>query len=129
VAVALSFIDCINRLDLDALADLMTDDHELRILDERPVAGRAQNVEAWRGYFAAFPAYVIYPERIAERGETVVILGHTTGSHLGLADEVEATMDVLWTATARSGRLETWCILDDGPTARDQFARITAADR
>lgn len=53
-AVVLSFIDCINRLDLDGLVDLMTEDHELRILDETPVVGRESNARAWRGYFDAF---------------------------------------------------------------------------
>jgi hypothetical protein len=32
----------------------------------------------------SYPAYALYPHRIAERAGVVAILGHTTGSHLGL---------------------------------------------
>jgi hypothetical protein len=38
-AVALGFIDCINRGDLDGLVALMSDDHRLEIFDEPPVVG------------------------------------------------------------------------------------------
>jgi hypothetical protein len=76
----------------------MTEDHEPRILDESPVVGRDSNSRAWRGYFDAYPRYVIYPQRIADRGNAVAVLGTTTGSHLGLADEDERRLVVLWTA-------------------------------
>jgi hypothetical protein len=120
-AVALSFIDCINRLDLDGLVDLMTDDHQLRILDEDPIAGLDANREAWHGYFTAFPRYVIYPARIAARDGAVAILGTTTGSHLGLPDDEERKLEVLWTAEARDGRLAAWCIVPDSPEQRARF--------
>jgi ketosteroid isomerase-like protein len=119
--VTLSFIDCINRLDLDGLCDLMTEDHELRILDEAPLAGREANRDAWRGYFEAFPNYVIYPQRIAAGGDTVAVLGTTTGSHLGLPDAEERALPVIWTATARAGRLAVWAILEDSPATRSRL--------
>ena len=40
IAAAISFIDCINRGDLTGLAELMTDDHSLVVLDEPPLMGR-----------------------------------------------------------------------------------------
>ncbi len=55
VAAVVSFIDCINRGDLDGLTALMRPDHRLVVLDEQPVVGREANVEAWNGYFTAFP--------------------------------------------------------------------------
>ena len=117
-AVVLSFIDCINRLDLDGLLDLMTEDHELHILDEEPVVGRDSNRRAWRGYFEAFPHYVVYPHRIADRGNAVAVLGTTTGSHLMLPDEKERQLLVLWVGEVRDGRLASWSIVDDTPEGR-----------
>ena len=70
----------------------MTDDHALDVFDEPPVVGRPANFEAWRGCVNSFPDYVIYPHRIALSGDTVAILGHTTGSHLGLPDEEESSI-------------------------------------
>src|SRR5258706_1856360 len=89
VAVARSFVECINRRDLAGLSALMNPDHRLEVLDEEPLVGTEANTDAWRGYFDSFPRYVIHPHRIAERDSRVAILGHTTGSHLALADEDE----------------------------------------
>jgi hypothetical protein len=47
-------------------------------------------------------------DQIAERGERVAALGHTTGSHLGLADEDEARLSLIWLATVVDGKLATW---------------------
>lgn len=114
----LSFIDCINRLDIEGLCDLMTADHELIVLEERPSVGRDTNRAAWRGYFDAFSKYVIYPQRFTLDGETVAILGSTTGSHLGLSDEAERALTVIWTAKVIAGRVASWSVHQDSPSIR-----------
>ena len=50
VAAVISFIDAINRGDVDRLATLMDDDHQLQVLDEPSLDGKDANVEAWHGY-------------------------------------------------------------------------------
>jgi ketosteroid isomerase-like protein len=112
VAVVLAFVDRINRGDLDGLLALTTTDHVLRILDEPPVSGAALR-RAWQGYFTAFPRYVIHPVQVAADGNTVTVLGNTTGSHLGLPDEEELKEDVIWSGEVRDGRLSCWSILAD----------------
>jgi ketosteroid isomerase-like protein len=120
IAVAISFIDCINRGDVDGLADLMTDGHTLVVLDEPPLVGRGANRYAWHGYFSSFPHYVIHPRHIAASGASVAVLGTTTGSHLGLSDEEEMKLDVIWIAEAADGRLSLWRIAEDTPQLRAQ---------
>ena len=111
-AVVISFIDCINRGDIDGLGALMSDDHCLTILDEAPLVGRAANLEAWRGYFSSFPTYVIYPSAITEMNGTVVVVGTTTGSHLGLPDEEERRISVIWVAEVADGVVASWQIVN-----------------
>jgi len=123
-ALVLSFVDCINRGDLDSLVGLMTPDHELRVLDEEPVAGPARNREAWASYFDAFPRYVIYPERIAHDGTSVAILGTTTGSHLGLPDDEERQLHVIWVAETDRGRVASWSIVRDTPEVRARMGLL-----
>jgi hypothetical protein len=118
VAVVVSFIDCINRRDLDGLAALMSDDHTLVVLDEAPLVGRAANVSAWRGYFSSFPDYVIHPRHLAAAGARVAVLGSTTGSHLGLPDEEEMGLGVIWLADAVDGRVSRWQVADDTEARR-----------
>jgi ketosteroid isomerase-like protein len=118
VAAVIGFIDAINRGDVDRLVALMSPDHRLRVLQEPPLAGRDANRGAWNGYLTAYPSYVIYPDQIVHRGDDVLVLGSTTGSHLGLADQEERQLKVIWRATVRDGLLTLWQVIEDTPGQR-----------
>ena len=124
VAVVLRFIDCINRRDVEGMGRLMSAGHELRVFSEEPVVGREANVEAWRGYGNSFPDYVIYPRQISEYGGVVSVLGHTTRSHLGLLDEQERRLTLIWQAGVTDGLLDNWTLLDDSPENRREFGLL-----
>lgn len=121
VAVVVGFIDRINRGDVDGLAALMTDDHLLQVFGEPPLIGRAANVDAWRGYFASFPDYVVHPRQLGENQGLVAVLGHTTGSHLGLADGEESTVTLIWLAQVRDGAVGSWTLIEDTPHQRSRL--------
>lgn len=121
VAVAIRFIDCINRGDLVGLTALMTDDHRLEVFDEPPVSGRDANRVAWRGYIEAFPNYVIHPILISQTGNVVAVLGSTTGSHLGLPDDEERRRTLIWLAHVRDDLVERWMLVGDSPENRASF--------
>ena len=117
----LGFIEAINRRDVDHLASLMADSHRLQVLNEAPLDGKNANVAAWKGYMTSYPRYVIYPHRIVERDGVVVVLGHTTGSHLELADKDEAKLTVIWRAQVTNGLLTTWEIKEDTAAQRAEL--------
>jgi hypothetical protein len=121
VAAVVSFIDAINHGDVARLALLMSDDHRLHVFDESPVDGKEANVEAWNGYSSSFPDYVIYPHQVVAREAEVVVLGHTTGSHLDLPDEQESTLTLIWRAVVREGRVHLWQLIEDRPARRAEF--------
>jgi ketosteroid isomerase-like protein len=118
VAAVIGFIDAINRGDVGRLAELMAPGHRLQVLQEHPVTGRDANRDAWHGYVTAFPDYVIYPDRLVHRGDDVAVLGSTTGSHLGLPDDEERQLTVIWRATVQDGLLTLWQIIEDTPAQR-----------
>lgn len=99
----------------------MADDHHLRVLDEPVVRGRDANVAAWRGYASNFPAYTISPHQIVERGGVVAVLGHTTGSHLGLPDEEERLLTIIWLAEVTGGKVRSWRLVEDSVERRREF--------
>ena len=117
----MAFVDCVNRRDVDGLGRLMSEDHVLRVLDEHPVAGRAANLDGWRAYLATAPRYAIHPRSVARSGGTVAILGHTTGSHLGLPAEEERRHTLTWVAEVEGGRLRSWTIRADRRAIRDAY--------
>jgi len=118
VAAVIGFIDTINRGDVERLAGLMSPGHRLQVLQEPPVTGREANRDAWNGYVTAFPEYVIYPDHLVHRGDDVLVLGSTTGSHLGLPDQEERQLKLIWRATVRDGLLTLWQIIEDTPGQR-----------
>jgi ketosteroid isomerase-like protein len=126
VPTTLSFLDRINRSDPDGLGALMTVDHTLQVFDEEPLIGRDANVAAWRGYFAAFPEYVIYAHRIAVDGAVVAVQGWTTGSHLGLPDEDELELSLIWLATVVDGAVSRWQLIEDVDANRRRFGLTDA---
>ena len=118
VAAVIGFIDAINRGDVDRLVALMSAGHRLQVLQEPPLDGREANRGAWNGYLTAFPGYVIYPDHIVDRGDDVLVLGSTTGSHLGLSDQEERQLKVIWRAAVCDGLLTLWQVIEDTPGQR-----------
>ena len=72
-------------------------------------------------YVDSFPNYVIYPRRIAEDGNRIAVLGHTTGSHLGLPDEEGRQLTVIWLADVAGHAVQVWRILGDTPDRRQEL--------
>src|SRR5204863_214776 len=99
---------------------LMSNDHRLVVLDEPPLVGRDASLDAWNGYFSAFPYYVIYPRHIATTGLNTAVLGTTTGSHLGLPDEDEMQLDVIWLAETSARKLTSWRVAEESPSLRER---------
>jgi ketosteroid isomerase-like protein len=118
VAAVIGFIDAINRGDVDRLVALMSPGHRLQVLQEPPLDGREANRGAWNGYLTAFSGYVIYPDHIVDRDDDVLVLGSTTGSHLGLPDQEERQLKVIWRAAVRDGLLTLWQVIEDTPRQR-----------
>jgi hypothetical protein len=116
--VALRFVAAINRRDLGALASLMSRDHRLEVYDEEPLVGKDANVDAWRGYFDSFPAYVIHPQQVAIDDDTISILGYTTGSHLRLPDDEERELPVVWIADIQGATVTRWKLVEDSVGTR-----------
>jgi hypothetical protein len=107
---------------LPGLVSLVSADHRLRVLDETPLVGRDENERAWAGYFDAFASCVIYPHRIAENPHGIVaVLGHTTGSHLGLADDEKSQLTLIGVAECLDGAISGWTLVEDTPLNRERY--------
>ncbi len=118
----MAFVNCINLGDAPGLVSLMTPDHRLQIFDESPVVGREANEQAWVGYLDSFPAYLIHPHRFADSGNgTVAVLGHTTGSHLGLSEADEAKETLIWLADTANGEVAAWTLVEDSSVNRTRY--------
>jgi ketosteroid isomerase-like protein len=122
VPLTIAFINGINLGDVPALVSLMTPDHRLQIFDEAPVVGRDANQRAWTDYVESFRSYLIHPRQITDCGNGIVaVLGHTTGSHLGLSDAEESTETLIWLAETTDGGVAVWTLIEDSSVNRARY--------
>jgi uncharacterized protein (TIGR02246 family) len=110
--IALNFVDCINRQDVEGLAALMTDDHTFVGYERGDRAqGRETMARGFAEYFTAFPDYRIHASKVLRSGDDIAIIGTTTGSHV--APELEARETLIWTARIERGLVAEWRIYTD----------------
>jgi ketosteroid isomerase-like protein len=106
----LAFNDAITRRDVAALGRLMADDHTFIDAAGTVFRGREEVLEAWRGFFEAFPGYRNVWTELAPSGETVIAVGHSV-----CPTEPELDGPALWAANVRDRRVSVWRVYEDTP--------------
>jgi ketosteroid isomerase-like protein len=115
-AAAFAFNDAINQRDLDSLGELMTDDHRFIDSDDNVFAGQNDVLEAWRGFFEAFPDYRNEWSKVTPRGDTLIAVGRSVCS-------AEPALDgpAIWTARTVGDKVAEWRVYEDTPTNRSRL--------
>lgn len=93
----------ITAADLDGLAALMSDDHLFVDTEGHRVASKPACVEAWGGFFAAFPGYVNTFETVDADGAEVTVVGRSD-----CPGHPELTGPARWTASVAGELVRRW---------------------
>lgn len=111
-AIVTEFNRGINNRDLTALRALMHENH--RFIDSAggEVIGRDACLDAWAGFFAAFPDYRNVFEFTRANDGGVAVRGRSECSDPRLAGPA------LWSARIQGDRIVEWRVYDDTPTNR-----------
>jgi len=79
--VAQSYVEAINAHDVDALAKLMSSDHEF--VDSLGKRFPASAMRAgWQQYFTMVPDYWIKVDQIVSEGNVVILCGNAGGTYV-----------------------------------------------
>ncbi|MFG2297981.1 nuclear transport factor 2 family protein [Streptomyces sp. NPDC048603] len=100
----------ITARDLTGLGALMSEDHTFVDPAGTVVSGRRACLEAWRGFFAAFPGYRNVFESVTADHEVVSAAGHSECSDPRLAGPAR------WAATVHEGKVTRWHVYGDPAT-------------
>lgn len=120
--VVQSFVEKINHADLPGLTSLLSTDHTFVNLEGDEYTGVDVMAKGWSDYFRDNPDYKIYIRMLYKLGDTVILIGHTTGSHLNLPDVVEFHSEgVIWIAEVSKRQVTSWQILQD---TQENFNRL-----
>jgi ketosteroid isomerase-like protein len=110
--IAMAFVDRINRHDVAALTELMSDDHRFIDAHGNEVVGRDNMSAGWRGYFGMFPDYAIEVQEIFEDGDNFAMFGSAGGSFQGRR-EASWRLPAAWKAVVKNGRITLWQVYAD----------------
>jgi ketosteroid isomerase-like protein len=106
--VALQFNEAITNRDIDRLAVLMTDDHVFIDSANTEFRGKDKAIQAWRGFFEAFPKYKNVFDRMEAKADIVVMLGHSV-----CPNNKELDGPAIWTARVNGDKLAEWRVYED----------------
>lgn len=124
--VAQAFIRAINRQDVDALAELMSE--QTRFIDSMGtiVEGRETMHRGWTKYFQMVPDYTVAVEETFCDGPVVVMLGMAEGTftpHGQLKPENHWTTPTAFRAFIEGGKVAEWRVYCDNEPIRQRMAK------
>ena len=106
----LSFNESINTGNVAALAELMTDTHRFIDSAGNAVEGRAECLDAWRGFFDAFPDYRNVFDNVDDvDGAVVIVRGRSECSFTPLQGSATSR------AVVRDGLVDVWQVSEVSP--------------
>lgn len=125
LAAVAELVARINRHDVGALIEWMTDDHLFIDSLGRAIRGRESMRGAWEAYFRWFPDYLVVVEQMAFRDGTVLACGVAAGTYgAGGPSRPEDAWSApaAWRAVVRDGRIAQWQVYCDNEPARRVLA-------
>jgi ketosteroid isomerase-like protein len=125
--VAERFVTAINRHDVAAILELMTEEH--RFVDSlgAELRGRADMKKAWEGYFKMVPDYAITITEIFASGTTVVLIGEVSGTYVSLPGQIRPEnhwmSPAAWRAMISGSKVAEWQVFADNEPMRKVMRR------
>jgi uncharacterized protein (TIGR02246 family) len=123
-SVAQAFVRAINRQDVEALAELMTEGH--RFVDSLGgvTEGREKMRAGWAGYFRMVPDYTIAVEETLSDGPLVIMLGMVQGTYTAdgkLKPENHWRTPAALRAFIEEGKVAEWRVYADNEPIRQRM--------
>lgn len=110
--IAVSFVDAINAKDLNAMMHIMGEEHIFVDSLGNFFEGCSELKLAWRRMFRNFPNYQLRVERIIEDGDTIVLMGCSSGSARSTGD-YDWHVPTVWVATVDGYNVKEWRMYAD----------------
>ncbi len=124
--VAQAFVDAINGQDVDALAELMSEEHRFVDALGGVVQGREAMRAAWKGYFGMVPDYTITIEEVHVDGPVVVMLSDVGGTYAPggkMQPENRWKTPAALRAHVEDGKVAEWRVYADNEPMRRLVAK------
>ena len=118
---AISFVEKINKHDIDGLTEMMTEDHTFIDSSGMIVQGKKEMKNAWKNYLGWFPDYEITVIHTLLTNDSVGLFGLAKG----IFNSDEPTKDDMfeipaaWRAKIKDNHVSEWQVFADNEIVRD----------
>lgn len=110
------FVDAINTHDVEAIGELMSDDHIFIDSGGGVYTDREQMIKGWPGYYEMFPDYKIEISETFVSGDTVAMIGKAMGTYSSdgtLKPENHWEIPAAWKAVVTGDKIKLWQVIAD----------------
>ena len=124
--IAIAFVRAINRQNVEALADLMTEDHRFIDALDNQFEGREKMRAGWDAYFRMVPDYTIAVEETFCDGPVVVMLGRVRGTYSpdgSIKEENRWQAPAALRAIIKENKVAEWRVYCDNEPMRQLMAK------
>ncbi len=121
------FIEAINQHDVEAICQLMTEDHTFIDSGGDVYTGIEKMRQAWSDYFKMFPDYKIDAPEFVVSGDNIILLGRASGTY-----SVDGTMKAenhweipaAWKAVVADDKVKHWQVFADNAPVMEIMIKI-----
>jgi len=109
--VAKEFVAAINQRNVEAICQLMTEDHTFIDPGGDVYSGIDRMRQGWTEYYKMFPDYLIDISEVFVSGETVVLLGKASGTYTTdgiLRPDNHWELPAAWKAVVAGEKVRVW---------------------
>jgi len=124
--VARAFVQAIHAHDMNALMQLMSDDHTFIDSLGNSVRGKETMRKGWEGYFSMVPDYTVSIDEICSMGDIVMIFGSASGTYTTdgkLLPENRWKTPAAFRATIQGDKVKEWRVYADNEPIRQLISK------
>jgi ketosteroid isomerase-like protein len=130
VDTVLAFLERINSVDADRVAEMLAENHVFIDGLGRAVHGRETMRAGWLGYYTMCPDYRISHHTIFANGNQVAVFGEAGGTIAASDGKLPAenrwSTPAAWLAVVEEGLIREWRVFADNKPVWDILAKAAA---
>lgn len=114
--IVLEFVECINKHDLEGMANLMTDDHLFTDAHNNSTTGKENMKSSWSVYFEWFPDYTIEVCDIIQGGSCTAVFGFANGTYRNMHNNEKSNhfhLPSAWRVVIEDDKIKQWQVFSD----------------
>jgi uncharacterized protein (TIGR02246 family) len=125
-SVAKAFVQAINAHDIDALVELMSDDHVFIDSLGNSTRGKETMRKGWESYFRMVTDYTLAIDETYSMGDVAIMVGTAYGTYTTdgkLVPDNRWTTPAVLRATVDGGKVKEWHVYADNEPIRQLISK------